>query len=364
MEVNGEPVWVDLGQTKMPHLRSYLRARPNFDPTVARDQQESLGHTWAKEFWDREHSGTTPPAEWYESWTTLKSKSGSGSLQSQGTVIASWNKLKEAYEDPDRSFCSDDNSLEEDKDSEMEEGGSKNVIKFVPSASALGGDEDWRGRLSRKEVKTFEAMLEVAVLQDQLCFRLIRECVEKVITPDERPRAAIPTGNPSADHLRYVFDSINKLFDRLRKSMRLPDNSRVPHLRPLDHYLEWEVRQAHMESRVAEGMSELLDRIDVVLLALGVPAPRGETVVSDRLIHQYLYRLSDCQERVMTHRKNADRARQVQGPRRAGTSSELGQRRGSRYVSRPLSLATGVRDGTNSRASSASAGSPVAASPV
>jgi hypothetical protein len=147
--------------------------------------------------------------------------------------------------------------------------------------------------------------------------------------------------------------------------MVLPYSAKDTILRPLDRHLEPGVRAAHSKSGKTDGLSELLDQLDGLLAALGVSAARPETVISDRLVHQYLYRLSDCRERIMSHEQNVDARRTM--ARAPALPNGAGERK--RYVSRPLVCRGGSptmtalrRDGASSRASSASVGSFIAGS--
>lgn len=112
----------------------------------------SIHHPW-------QHEKGTPPPEWFQSWTTIKNKSGSSSRDCQDTGDDSWCKMTNRHEAAAEFPSLDENSFEEEDETGSAEGEAATAIKFVASGSALEGDEDWQGRLSHKDLKLFEKKL-------------------------------------------------------------------------------------------------------------------------------------------------------------------------------------------------------------
>ncbi|PWN17667.1 hypothetical protein BCV69DRAFT_130999 [Microstroma glucosiphilum] len=161
MDIQKEDCWVVLRTNALPHLRSYLRDRPNFDPAGPLECQKGLGEKWAKEFWDQEKGPPWP--QWLNAWTAIWSQSGSqssGSTNSQEKLSDSFTEMIEGNGDV-QDFPEPDDSIFSDEDEDEDEEDKLHVTTgthFVASASTAS-DRDLRGMLSGKKLKLYENML-------------------------------------------------------------------------------------------------------------------------------------------------------------------------------------------------------------
>ncbi|PWN17647.1 hypothetical protein BCV69DRAFT_301968 [Microstroma glucosiphilum] len=157
-------------QHELAHLRSWLRGRPEFDPSVPIEFQKTLGAKWAKEFCEQEHAKGTPSAEWLSSWTSLRRRLGEPSEDIAGKTHKVANALLKDQgllrSNPDSDDDDDENADDEaDGDDHMDNNSLRSHLeevptgtKFVPSPPFKGA-EDVREFMSGAEVKVYEQEL-------------------------------------------------------------------------------------------------------------------------------------------------------------------------------------------------------------